>query len=144
MSASSKATEKKLFFELKRSKPEPVERLLCMSHDKVDLPDKFSLLDKVKKILDQLTSSSCSANAAANFLLLSDKVDCDISRLYLYFTTRYLDNNHIMPVEDHGATLKSVFVALTQYQYIEEVKYPYIVEKVNDVPSQEIFKEAIQ
>ena len=49
----------------------------------------------------------------------------------------------MLPVEDHGATLKNVFVALTQYHYVEEVKYPYIVEKVNDCPSQEIFKEAI-
>ena len=61
----------------------------------------------------------------------------------MYFCSRYLDNNHIMPIEDHGSTLKNVFVALTQYHYVEEVKYPYIVEKVNDVPSQEIFKEAI-
>ena len=34
-------------------------------------------------------------------------------------------------------------MALTRYHFIKEVKYPYIVEKVNDVPSQEIFKEAI-
>ena len=136
-------TEKKLFFGLKRSKPEPVDRLLCMSHDKVDLPDKFSLRDKVKQVYDQMSLSSCSANAAANFLLLSDKVDCNISRLFMYFTTRYLDNNYIMPVEDHGATLKNVFVALTRYHYVDEVKYPYIVEKVNDCPSQEIFQQSI-
>ena len=91
-------SEKKLFFGLKRSKPEPVDRLLCMCHDKVDLPGKFSLTDKVKQVYDQLNLSSCRANAAANFLLLSDKVDCNISRLYMYFCTRYLDNNHIMPI----------------------------------------------
>ena len=51
--------EKKLFFGLKRSKPEPVDRLLCMSHDKVDLPDKFSLRDKLKQVYDQLNLSSC-------------------------------------------------------------------------------------
>ena len=48
-----------------------------------------------------------------------------------------------MPIQDHGATLKNVFSALTIYHYIDEVKYPYIVEKVNDVPSPEIFQEAI-
>ena len=70
MSASSQATEKKLFFGLKRSKPEPVDRLLCMSHDQVDLPDKFSLRDKVKQVYDQLNLSSCSANAAVFYYCL--------------------------------------------------------------------------
>ena len=63
-------TEKKLFFGLKRSKPEPVEKLLCMSHDKVDLPDKFSLRDKVKQVYDQLSLSSCSANFCYSLIKL--------------------------------------------------------------------------
>lgn len=136
--------QKKLYFGLKKSAPTPVDRLVRIcQEEKIELPSKFSLRDKVKQVYDQLNLSSCSANAAANFLFLSDKVDCNISRLYMYFTTRYLDNNHKMPLDDHGATLRNVFNALTMYHYIDEVKYPYIVEKVNEVPSPEIFKEAI-
>ena len=125
MSASSQATEKKLFFGLKRSKPEPIDRLLCMSHDKVDLPTKFSLRDKVKQVYDQLTLSSCSSNAAANFLLQSDKVNYNISRLYLYFCARYLDNNQMLPLTDHGSTLKNCFVSMATYHLIDECKYEF-------------------
>ena len=84
-----------------------------------------------------------SANAASNFLNISEKVNCNISRLYLYFCTRFIDNNHMMPVEDYGATLENVFTALSQYHYNEEVKYPYAVEKVNSIPPSELFEEAI-
>lgn len=72
-----------------------------------------------------------------------NKLKCNISRLFLYFSTRFLDNNQILPIQDQGATLKNVFNALSKYNYIDEVKYPYICEKVNDVPPMEIFHEPI-
>ena len=137
---------RKLFFGLKRSKVDPAERKLSMPQcDKIDLPSSYSLKEKVKQVYDQSCLNACSANAAANFLSLSDKVDCSISRLFLYFCTRFIDNNHMLPVEDHGATLRNVFTSLSQYhcQYIEEVKYPYEIEKVNSIPPREIFEEAI-
>ena len=59
---------KKLFFGLKRSKVDPKERKLSLQpYEKVDLPTKFSLKNKVKKVFDQSSSNSCSANAASNF-----------------------------------------------------------------------------
>ena len=137
---------KKLFFGLKRSKIDLAERKLSMPQcDKIYLPSCFSLKEKVKQVFDQSGLNACSANAAANFLSLSDKVDYNISRLFLYFCTRFIDNNHMLPVEDHGATLRNVFTSLNQYhcQYIEEVKYPYEIEKVNSIPPREIFEEAI-
>ena len=86
---------KKLFFGLKRSKEDPKERKLSMPQcDIIDLPSSFSLKEKVKQIYDQSCLNACSANATASFLSLSDKVDCNISRLFLYFCTRYVDNNH--------------------------------------------------
>ena len=135
---------KKFFFGLKRSKPDDKDKRVSICYDtKIDLPSSFSLKDKAKQVYHQLTSNSCSSNAAANFLSNSGHVDCNISRLYMYFCTRYVDNNYIMPVEDHGATLKSVFIALSQYHYIEEVKYPYLIEKVDSIPPKEVFEEAI-
>ena len=134
---------RKLFFGLKRSKVDPAERKLSMPqcNNVIDLPSSFSLKGKVKQVYDQSCLNSCSANAAANFLSLSDKVDCNISRLFLYFCTRFIDNNHMLPIEDHGATLRNVFTSLSQYhcQYIEGVKYPYEIEKVNSIPPREIF-----
>ena len=113
--------------------------------DIIDLPSSFSLKEKVKQIYDQSCLNACSANATASFLSLSDKVDCNISRLFLYFCTRYVDNNHMLPVEDHGATLRNVFTSISEYHChcVEEVKYPYEIEKVNSIPPREIFEEAI-
>ena len=49
----------------------------------------------------------------------------------------------MLPIEDNGSSLRAVFTALSEYHTIEEVKYPYEIEKVNSVPPSEIFKEAI-
>ena len=74
---------KKLFFGLKRSKVDPKERKLSLPQcERIDLPSCFSLKDKVKTVFDQSSLNPCSANAAAKFLSLSDKVECNISRLY--------------------------------------------------------------
>ena len=139
---------KKLTFGLKRSKSEPQDKLVCFFTQckQVDFPSKFSLKDRVKEVYDQLSLNACSANAAASLLSLSDKgniLKSSISRLYLYFTTRWLDKKNMLPVEDQGATLKSVFTALSTYHYIDEIKYPYLIEKVDSIPPSKIFEEAI-
>ena len=59
-------------------------------------------------------------------------------------TAKNLDNNYVFPIEDKGATLKSVFQALEQYNYIDEVKYPYILENINKIPPQPIFEESLK
>jgi len=134
---------KKLFFGLKRSKPDDKDKLVSICQaEKIELPSSFSLKDKVKQVYDQLTLNSCSANAAANFLSIAG-LDCSISRLYMYFCTRYVDNNYMMPIADNGATLRSVFIAMSSYHYVEEVKYPYLIEKVDSIPPREVFEEAI-
>ena len=136
---------KKLFFGLKRSIVDPKERKLSMQQcDQINLPSSFSLKSKVKQVYNQMSMNSCSANAAANFLSLSDKVDCNISRLYMYFNSRYIDNNYMLPVEDIGSSLGAVFTAISSYHYIDEVKYPYEIEMVNSIPPREIFEEAIK
>ena len=65
---------KKLTFGLKKSKSEPQDKLVCFFTQckQVDFPAKFSLKDRVKQVYDQLSLNSCSANAAANFMLLSE------------------------------------------------------------------------
>ena len=101
---------RKLFFGLKRSKEDPKERKLSMQQcDKIYLPSSYGLESKVKQVYNQMSMNSCSANAAAIFLSLSDKVDCNISRLYMYFNSRYIDNNYMLPVEDIGSSLGAVF-----------------------------------
>ena len=65
---------RKLFFGLKRSKEDPKERKLSLPQcERIDLPSCFSLKDEVKAVFDQSSLNSCTANAAAKFLPLSDK-----------------------------------------------------------------------
>ena len=62
---------KKLFFGLKRSTVDPIERKLSMPQcDRIDLPSSFSLKSKVKQVYNQMSMNSCSANAAANFFII--------------------------------------------------------------------------
>ena len=140
-------SDKKFCFGLKKSKTDPTDHIVSFNYEKIEFPSKFSLKDRVKQVYDQLNLNSCSANATASFLSLSDKtnvLNCNISRLYLYFCTRWIDNNKMLPVQDQGATLKSVFSAICQYHYIDEEKYPYLTSKVNDIPDKHIFEEAIK
>ena len=133
---------KKLCFGLKKSKLEPHDKILCFSTQckQVDFPTSFTLKDRVKQVYDQLSLNSCSANAFSSFMSLSDKdniLKCNISRLYLYFCTRYVDNNKMLPVQDQGATLRSIFTSMStfNYHYIDEAKYPYEIEKVDSIPT---------
>ena len=134
---------KKLCFGLKKSKIEPHDHVVSFNIEKIDMPTKFNLKDRVKQIYDQKNMNACSANATASLLNLSN-TDINISRLYLYFSSRLIDNNMILPVQDQGTTLKSVFNALSQYKYIDETKYPYYPHLVNDIPYKHIFEEAFK
>ena len=133
---------KSLKFGLRKSSGDELVNKVCFAYEKIDFPTKFSLKDRVKQVYDQSSINSCSANACANFLTISN-LQNDISRLYLYFCSRYIDNEKMVPVKDHGSTLKSVFLAMRCYHYIDETEYPYLIEKVNDIPSGEIFTKAI-
>ena len=133
----------KLCFGLKKSKLEPHDHVVSFNYEKIDMPTKFNLKDRVKQVYDQKNINACSANATASLLSLS-KTDIYISRLYLYYVSRWLENNMILPIQDQGATLKSVFNALSQYHYIDENKYPYYKHLVNDIPYKHIFEEAFR
>ena len=134
-------SNKKLCFGLKKSKVEPIDHVVGTTYINIDMPKKSNLKDRVKKVYDQKNLNACSSNAAASLLSLSN-TDIYISRLYLYFCSRWLDNNMNLPIQDVGTTLKSVFNALSQHHYIVEDKYPYYEHMVNEVPYKHIFEEA--
>ena len=80
-------SDKKFCFGLKKSKTSPTDHIVSFNYEKIDFPSKFSLKDRVKQVYDQLNLNSCSANATANFLSLSDKtnvLNCNISSSYIY------------------------------------------------------------
>ena len=132
----------------KSSFDESTEQKLCFSYNpNVILPNKYSLRDKVKYIWNQGNINSCSANAVSNQLILSDKkqvMKFVPSRLYIYYNSRMMDNEDVSkPVTDNGASLKSVYKAILNYNVISEDTYPYDTSKVNSVPPPEIYKEAM-
>ena len=140
---------KSLKFVLRKSSfDEEKENKLCFSYNpNIVLPKKYSLRDKVKFIFDQKNINSCSANAVSQQLILSDKkqvMKFVPSRLYIYYNSRMTDNEDVSkPVTDIGASLKSVYKSILNYNVISEDIYRYDTSKVNDVPSPEIYKEAM-
>ena len=140
--------KKKLCFGLKKSKIEPHEHFVSFNYEKIDIPNKCNLKHRVKQIYDQKNMNACSANATANLLSIVDKdnkLNCNISRMYLYFCTRWIDNNMILPVQDSGGTLKSTIDAISRYRYVDEDKvYPYFEHLVNDIPYKHVFEDAFK
>ena len=90
------ADKPKFCFGLKKSTIDPEENLLCFSYENVDMPISYSLKDHVKCVYNQGHMNSCSANAVANQLCMSDKnnlINFPLSRLYIYFNSRFIDNH---------------------------------------------------
>ena len=123
----------KLFFGLKRSKISHDEKILSFTYQKVDMPLNFLLKNNVKQIFNQGDINSCSANAVSNQLLMSDNknlINFIPSRMYIYFNSRFIDNDKQMPLTDSGASLKSVYQALSTYKFTSEDIYPYEIQNV--------------
>ena len=66
-------SNKKLCFGLKKSKAEPIDHVVSFNYEKVDMPVKFNLKDRVKQIYDQKNMNACSANATASLISLSKR-----------------------------------------------------------------------
>ena len=116
--------------------------------EKINLPPKFSLAgERDINIFDQGHSSSCSANAVSNQIILSNnKEDIYIyiyiyiynltpSRLYQYFNSRLIENTSSpICIVDEGVSLKTAYQALNIYKVIDERFYEYDETKVNEFP----------
>ena len=88
-------------------------------------------------------TNSCSANAVVNQLLLSDTqklINKLPSRMFVYVTSRQLDNGLKTPLSDCGASFKSVFEALLMYKFPSEAEYPFNIDNVNKIPPVDIYK----
>ena len=71
---AGQASTKKLCFGLKKSKAEPIDHVVSFNYEKVDMPEKFNLKDRVKQIHDQQNLNACSANATASLLSLEYRI----------------------------------------------------------------------
>ena len=63
--------------------------------------------------------------------------------MYIYFNSRFIDNDKQMPLTDSGASLKSVYQALSTYKFTSEDVYPYEIQNVNRIPPKNVYDQAI-
>jgi len=104
--------------------------------ESVGLPISVDLSDTVRNpVLDQGSVGSCTANATAVALkhtLLTEKYPWIFlpSRLYIYNVTRTLEGTALNV--DSGASIRDVFLAVSQYRVCTEQHMPYIPEKFSE------------
>jgi C1A family cysteine protease len=106
-------------------------------------PSSASLRTHVVEVLDQLSTSSCCANAWAQALRIADsvagvKIPQLSSREYLYYGARKYDGGDIV---DMGTQLRSVAKAVVKFGRPPESAWPFVEAKINDQPSWEAFRE---
>jgi hypothetical protein len=107
------------------------------------LPRRVDLREHAGSIEDQETIGSCTANATVSALeLMAQRAGKfnNLSRLFLYFTTREYENR----IGQDGAVLRDAMKMANQRGVSLEMTYPYDVSKVDSLPPTEVYKEAKQ
>lgn len=90
----------------------------------------------------QDTIGSCTANAivsACEILLERQQKFINLSRLFLYYNARLLEN----AVGLEGAYLRYALQATKAFGICPEEAWPYDLERVNDKPNQEAYQQAL-
>lgn len=105
----------------------------------INYPPKLDLKPEVFEIEDQLTVGSCTDNAKTSDLEMMKKED--YSRLFGYWCSRNLIEGR---PNQEGASLRDAIRAGYHYGVPLETSWPYDVSKVNVMPPQNIFDEALQ
>ena len=117
--------------------------LMPLHYEKVDLPKQFSLRDKIKNVFQQGNMNSCSANAVSKQISIAGKLDYDISRLFIYYNSRLVENEYNKRcIRDEGCNLRNVMKALMKFNFLDERYYPYDEKNVNSRPAEEYYKIA--
>lgn len=110
-----------------------------------ELPRAVDLRYQCSPIVDQGALGSCTSNALASglrehLLLNYERAPFSrLSRIYLYWWSRKLDNNEN---QDSGATLRDSFKALQKMGVCRESTRPYIIEDYKTPPTEYENREA--
>jgi len=107
------------------------------------LPSCIDLRNKCSAIEDQEDLGSCTAQAGAGCIEFVDLLDPgfrDVSKLFLYYVTRYLLGT---VDEDGGAYLRTTAKAAAEFGVCSEDLWSYIVSKFRDKPPEYCYKDAI-
>ncbi|MEZ0374383.1 MAG: C1 family peptidase, partial [Candidatus Sericytochromatia bacterium] len=107
------------------------------------LPAKVDLRPHMTRVEDQGDTNSCAANATAGayeYLIKRHQGQHkDVSRLYIYYNGRYMDDAD--SIEDEGATLHSIIEGLKEYGACEEASWEFDPDYVNEEPDESAYEE---
>jgi len=118
-----------------KDKPDPRDHLMAAPLNASALPERASLRQHVKHVLDQGPSSSCVANAYAQAITICEDMaglEYDLpSRLYVYSCARALTGDERY---DGGTQMRGGAKALQVMGAPPEAAWPFDLSKVNEVP----------
>ena len=112
------------------------------------LPKKVDMRPNMTKVEDQMSVSSCTANAAAGayeYLVKKNQgINYDVSRLFIYYNGRKADLEKGERMSDSGAFIQSVVEQMMEKGCCSESTWPYDYRKsvVNKKPDEEAYREA--
>jgi C1A family cysteine protease len=117
-------------------RPDHRDTIMTVPSHKLTLALSLDLSSVMSKVEDQSDIGSCVCNASTTcveFLYPADKRP-DLSRLSLYYWTRFLDGT--APENDSGTYVRTAMKALAAYGPCLESLWPYDIAKYNIKPAQ--------
>lgn len=105
----------------------------------IPLPSKVNLIPKLPPCYNQYNLNSCVGNAVAAALQYLNMSYGNLSRLFLYYNGRLLEESHRV---DQGMQIRSGVKAAAKYGACREEVWPYALPKVNTQPSDPSYQEA--
>ncbi|CAF1374106.1 unnamed protein product [Adineta steineri] len=112
------------------------------------LPNKVDLRPWMTLIEDQSDTNSCTANAMAGIYeylnyRITGRLE-DVSRLFIYYNSRIIDNEGDSDITDEGATIASTIESVSERGVCLEYLWPYNTKMVNTKPNQMCYAVAPQ
>jgi len=112
--------------------------------NKTNLPQKIDLRKFLTSIELQV-GNSCVANALAGAYEYMAKRELgnseDVSRLYIYYNARYLDDMHD---KDGGSYIQTAIDGLIEYGACKEPLWPNVYDSINEEPAGEAYDQGSQ
>ena len=96
------------------------------------LPNQFSLINKVKTVLNQGQLGSCVSNSFAQYILMMTQNKYFISRIHNYYCSRLLDK--LSNIEDTGLDIRSACKTISKVGYCLEENWPYNIQQFDAMP----------
>lgn len=126
------------------AKNHPILAIIYIYQQKsISIPGQIDLRPYASDIEDQEEIGSCTGNAIASAIELVDRKVyqkyLEISRLFIYYQTRVLENSVNY---DDGAYIRTGFKAVNKWGAPLEILWPYDVSKWNVKPSSEAYDDA--